>query len=257
MNLDDVVAALRAAGCVWAEEEAGILVENSSSDDDLVQKVARRAAGEPLELVVGWAEFRGLRLHVEPHVFVPRRRTEFLAEQAIQAAEATAEPVVVELCCGAGAISAAILNETKAPVELHAADIDPAAVEVARQNLTDAHLYVGDLFSPLPQRLRGRVHVLVANVPYVPTEDLPLLPPESRSHEPGRAVDGGTDGLRLFGRLVTEATRWLAPSGCLMSEVSEQQAPLAASLIERCGLLASTAADENLGATVVIGASTP
>ncbi|GAB3244017.1 putative protein N(5)-glutamine methyltransferase [Kineosporia babensis] len=253
MIYPEIVDRLRRAGCVWAEDEARLLLENSFDQHDLVEKVRRRAEGEPLELVVGWAEFRDLRIQVARGVFIPRRRTEFLAEQAI-AAEPT---VVVELCCGAGAISAAIQHESRRTIDLHAADIDPAAVELARSNLDGpVHLYVGDLFAPLPEQLHQTVDVVVANVPYVPTADIPFLPAESRLTEPGTAVDGGPDGLALFSRLVAEASPWLAPGGRLMSEVSERQVPLAASIVAGHGLRPEVREDENLGATVIIGTFT-
>ncbi|GLY27371.1 putative protein N(5)-glutamine methyltransferase [Kineosporia sp. NBRC 101731] len=252
MTYDEVVTTLRAAGCVWAEEEASLLTESTTSSLDLEAMVTRRAQGVPLELVVGWARFRGLRIRVEPGVFVPRLRTELLAGQAISAVRQLDQPVVVELCCGAGAISAAILAETTAT--LHAADIDPVAVRVAATNLgTRATLHTGDLFAPLPQQLRGRIDVLVANVPYVPTGDIPFLPAESRLHEPGATVDGGGDGLALFRRLVMGATSWLAPGGRVMSEVSERQAPLAEAIVAGQGLETELHEDPDLNATVVTG----
>ncbi len=264
---DSVVADLRSAGCVWAEDEGDLLIESSSSMDDLGERVRKRSAGAPLELVVGWAEFRGLRIGVAPGVFIPRRRTEFLAGQAVTAAVRAENPVVVELCCGAGAISAAILNEVKGPIALYAADLDPAAVDLTRRNLapfTDpdnparsVQCSTGDLYAPLPTQLYGRVNVLVANVPYVPTGDLPFLPAESRDHEPITTVDGGEDGLALLTRLATQAGKWLAPGGRVMSEVSERQVPLAESIFAGQGLAAELRTDADLGASVVIGRYTP
>ncbi|GAB6899495.1 putative protein N(5)-glutamine methyltransferase [Kineosporia succinea] len=251
MTFDEVVTILRAAGCVWAEDEARLLLE---SGPDLPHLLERRAGGEPLELVLGWAEFRGLRVKVTPGVFVPRRRTEFLAGQAISAA---AGQVVVELCCGTAAISVAVQHETE-PAQLHVSDIDPAATALAAVNLDGtAHLYTGDLFDPLPRTLRDRVGVLVANVPYVPTADIPFLPAESRLHEPDVTVDGGDDGLTLFRRLVTGATSWLAPGGRVMSEVSARQAPLAQQIVAGQGLRAEMREDEDRGAVVVIGVRDP
>jgi len=118
--------------------------------------VDRRAAGVPLEHVLGWAEFCGLRIAVDPGVFVPRRRTEFLARQA--AALARPRAVVVDLCCGSGAVGAALAAALDR-VELYAVDIDPAAVRCARRNLAGAggQVYEGDLYQPLPATLRGRV----------------------------------------------------------------------------------------------------
>jgi release factor glutamine methyltransferase len=248
------VARLRAAGCVFAEEEAGLLEQQAGSPAELDALVARRAAGEPLEQVLGWAEFCGLRIAVEPGVFVPRRRTEFLARQAIALARPGA--VVLDLCCGSGALAAAVAAAVPG-VELSAADVEPAAVRCARRNLPGAEVFEGDLFAPLPSRLRGRVEVLLANVPYVPTGDVPLLPPEARDSEPRRALDGGGDGLAVLRRVAAEAPAWLARGGSLLSEVSERQAPGALAVLTAAGLAARAAEDDDLGATVVIGRRPP
>ncbi|QIJ61041.1 putative protein N(5)-glutamine methyltransferase [Streptomyces sp. JB150] len=247
-----VIAALRAAGCVFAEDEADLLLDAARTADELAALVDRRVAGLPLELVVGWAEFRGLRVTVEPGVFVPRRRTEFLVEQAL--AQAPGARVVVDLCCGSGAVGAA-LADALGPVELHAADIDPAAVRCARRNLAAAggRVYTGDLFDALPGTLRGRVDILAANVPYVPTGEVGLLPAEARDHEPLTALDGGADGLDIARRVAAEAPRWLAPGGCLLTETSERQAPAAVEAFTRAGLTARLAVCEERYAQVVIG----
>lgn len=105
--LSEVVAELRRAGCVFAEEEAAVILEAAAGDDVAVQRfVAERVAGRPLEHVVGWADFAGIRVKVGPGVFVPRRRTELLVREAV--ADARPGAVVVDLCCGSGAIGAAI-----------------------------------------------------------------------------------------------------------------------------------------------------
>jgi len=212
--------------------------------------VDRRVAGLPLEHVLGWAEFCGLRIAVGPGVFVPRRRTEFLVGQAI--ALAPPRPVVVDLCCGSGAVGAALAAALE-PAELHAADIEPAAVRCARRNLPDRQVHEGDLYAALPAMLRGRIDVLAANVPYVPTEHVALLPPEARDHEPRVALDGGSDGLDLLRRVTADAPHWLAPGGFLLFETSERQAPHAALAVAGSGLTPRVAQDEEWGATVVIG----
>ncbi|MER5297746.1 putative protein N(5)-glutamine methyltransferase [Streptomyces pharetrae] len=247
-----VVDALRAAGCVFAEDEADLLLAAARTPDELTALVDRRAAGLPLELVLGWAEFRGLRVTVEPGVFVPRRRTEFLVEQAL--AQAPDARVVVDLCCGSGAVAAA-LADALGPVELHAADIDPVAVRCARRNLAgaDGRVHTGDLFEALPAALRGRIDILAANVPYVPTGEVGLLPAEARDHEPLTALDGGADGLDIARRVAAEAPHWLAPGGCLLTETSERQAPAALEAFTEAGLTSRLAVSEELYAQVVIG----
>ncbi|MFI2435830.1 putative protein N(5)-glutamine methyltransferase [Streptomyces sp. NPDC018693] len=247
-----VAAALRAAGCVFAEEEAELILATARTAGDVTAMVERRAGGLPLEQVLGWAEFHGQRVAVEPGVFVPRRRTEFLVDQAL--AHAPHARVVVDLCCGSGAVGAA-LAAALGPAELHAADLDPAAVNCARRNLAahGGHVHTGDLFAALPERLRGRIDILAANVPYVPTDEVALLPPEARDHEPRTALDGGADGLDLLRRVAAGAPGWLAPGGCLLVETSEGQAPHAVEVVTRGGLAAGLAVDDDLYAHVVIG----
>lgn len=221
--------------------------------------VERRVIGLPLEHVLGWAEFCGLRVAVDPGVFVPRRRTEFLVGRAVDLGlRATGHfdrsTVVVDLCCGSGAVGAALAAGLER-VELYAADIEPAAVRCARRNVTavGGEVYEGDLFDPLPSALRGRIDILVANVPYVPTEEVGLLPPEAREYEPLVALDGGADGLDVLRRVTAAAPKWLAPGGRLLVETSERQAPRAIEAFTRNGLLPQVVTSDELYATVVIG----
>ena len=245
-----IVARLRAAGCVFAEDEARLLMSAARNPAELDAMVSQRAAGLPLEQVVGWAEFCGLRIIVAPGVFVPRRRTEFLVRHAV----ALARPgdVLVDLCCGAGAIGAA-LAATVDRAEVYAADIDPAAVRCARLNLPEGRAYQGDLYQALPASLRGRVAVLAANVPYVPTSEIAFLPPEARAHEPRAALDGGADGLDVLLRVAAGASGWLAPGGHLLIETSERQVPRAAAAFTACGLAVRAARSADLDVAVVIG----
>lgn len=245
-----VVARLRAAGCVFAEDEARLLAEAAATPDALTALVGQRVAGLPLEHLLGWAEFCGLRIAVDPGVFVPRRRTELLVREA--AARAPSRPVVVDLCCGSGAVGAALAAVLDV-AELHAADVDPAAVDCARRNLPGASVHVGDLFDALPADLRGRIDVLAANVPYVPSDALALMPPEARLHEPREALDGGTDGLAVARRVIDGASSWLAPGGSLLFETGEAQVAAAVAAVAAGGLLPRVATDDELGATVVIG----
>jgi release factor glutamine methyltransferase len=250
-----VVSRLRAAGCVFAEDEARLLMAAAATRAELAEMVGRRAAGLPLEHIVGWAEFCGLRIVVGPGVFVPRRRTEFLVRQAAARAAAWPRPVIVDLCCGSGAIGAALAALLDRPAELHAADIDPAAAACARRNLAGSggHVYCGDLFEALPAALRGRVNVLTANVPYVPASHIGLLPAEARDHEPRVAVDGGPDGLAVLRRVSAVASPWLAPGGCLLTETSDSQSAAAAGILSSNGLVPGIASSDELDATIVTG----
>ncbi len=252
-TLESIATRLRAAGCVFAEEEARLLSAEARTPASLADMMDRRTAGLPLEHVVGWADFYGLRIGVDPGVFVPRRRTELLVQRA--AALAPPRPLVVDLCCGSGAVGAALAAELDA-VEVHAVDVDPTAVGCARRNLAAAggRVHEGDLYEPLPDSLRGRVDVLVVNAPYVPTDALELQPREARVHEPRVALDGGADGLDVVRRITAEAGAWLAPDGRLLVETSERQAPRAVEALMRGGLIPQVASSDELEATVVIGA---
>jgi len=247
-----IVTRLRGAGCVFAEDEAQLLISAARTQADLASMVDRRAPGLPLEHVLGWAGFCGLRIAVDPGVFRPRRRTELLVGQA--AALARPRAVVVDLCCGSGAVGAALVA-TLHRAELYAVDVDPAAVRCARRNVVagGAQVYEGDLYEPLPAALHSHVDVLVANAPYVPTEAIGLLPPEARVHERLAALDGGADGLDVLQRVTAAAPRWLAPGGHLLFETSERQAPQAVEAVARSGLLPRVVRSDELDATVVIG----
>lgn len=248
----DIVATLRGAGCVFAEDEARLLTEAAGDDADLDRLVRRRVAGTPLEHLLGWVEFDGLRIAVEPGVFVPRRRTELMVREAARRAPARA--VVVELCCGAGAVAAA-LTARLGDAEVHAVDVDAAAVRCARRNLPGGHVYAGDLDAPLPRRLERRVDVLAANAPYVPTGEIGLMPPEARDYEPRIALDGGADGLDVARRIVAVAPRWLAPGGVLLVETGQRQAPALADAAAGVGLTPAVVHDENGGGTVVVAST--
>jgi release factor glutamine methyltransferase len=288
LSADAIAGVLRAAGSVFAEDEAQLLIESASSPDALVAMVSERVAGVPLEHVVGWAEFCGLRIAIDSGVFVPRRRSELLARRAAELCRPGGTtprnpprgwpggrtprnpprgwpggttprnpprgPVVIDLACGSGAIGAAIAT-LAADVELHAVDIDPAAAACARRNLepVGGQVYVGDLYEPLPGRLRGRVSVIAANVPYVPTEAVALMPREARGYESLVALDGGPDGLDVLRRAAFGACGWLMPGGHVLIETASGQADTAAAAFTAAGLAASVTRDEELGATVVIG----
>ena len=255
----DLVGALRAAGCVWAEDEAAVLVEASHDDDAALWRLAdRRIAGEPLEQVVGWAAFCGLRVAVEPGVFVPRRRSEPLARAAVDAArERGPAPVVVDLCCGTGALALVVAHEVP-DASVHAADVDPVAVRCAQGSLAPVggRAYGGDLYDALPADLRGRVDVLVVNAPYVPTGRIATLPAEARVHEPRVSLDGGADGVDVHRRVAAGAAPWLAPGGVVLVETSAEQAAATVAALAAAGLDASAAPagdeDSDDGPDVVI-----
>lgn len=231
-----VVAALRAAGCVFAEAEAALLEAQARDEDELASMLAARTSGLPLAHVLGWAEFCGLRVGVRPGVFVPRRRTELLVAQSLPLVASGA--VVVDLCCGSGAIGLAIAAALPG-VELYACDVDPVAVACARENLVGVGtVFTGSLFAALPPDLRGRVDLVVASAPYVPTDEIALMPAEARLHEPTRALDGGADGLDVYRTIAADVAKWLAPNGHVAVETARDQASAAAAILSAAGLKA-------------------
>lgn len=251
MLREQVVSRLRAAGCVFAEDEAELIL---GSGGDIESMVARRVAGEPLEVILGWAEFRGLRVAVEAGVFVPRRRTEVLVEEALRAAGVSGYPetpvVVVELCAGVAAVAAALAAEG---LDVYAAELDPVAVRVARRNLPSERVFEGDLYAALPSELTGTIGILIANAPYVPTAEIAHMPPEAREHEPLLALDGGTDGLDIQRRVVAGAGEWLAVGGVLLIETSLEQADDTVALMRAAGLDATWRHDDDVDGTAAIG----
>lgn len=244
-------ALLRDAGCVFAEDEAGLLVDAARTPDELDALVQERVAGVPLEYLLGWAEFGGRRILVGRGVFVPRRRTQLLVDLAVRLAPA--HPVVVELCCGTAAI-ARVLYERLALTEMHAADIDVRALTCARRNLagTGAHVHCGDLYDALPASLASRIDLLVVNAPYVPRDEIPHMPREAREHEPAVAHDGGSDGLDVHRRLAQHAQEWLAGGGHVLVETSAHQAAATAQLFLEREMAVQVVGDEELDATAVV-----
>jgi release factor glutamine methyltransferase len=264
--VESIAARLRAAGCVFAEDEARLLISAAATPADLAEMVERRVAGLPLEQVVGWAEFCGIRVTVEPGIFVPRRRSEYLvkvaaglAREATRRAGRTDEAVViVDLCCGSGAVGAALAADLATDlghVVLHATDIDPVSARCARANLAPfgGEVHEGDLYQPLPSDLQGRIDILTVNAPYVPSTEVALMPPEARLHEPRVALDGGADGLDIQRRVAAVAARWLAPGGRLLIETSDRQASRTAAAMTEGGLLPRVLSSAELSATVVVG----
>jgi release factor glutamine methyltransferase len=236
---------------VFAEEEADLIVATASAAAEIEEQVRRREGGEPLEHVLGWAELGGIRVRVGPGVFVPRARSALLLAEA--SARAGDGAVVVDMCCGSGAIGLAVAASRRR-VELHAADLDPVAVRCARENLEGVgEVHEGDLLDALPAGLRGRIDVLVANAPYVPSRELELLPREAREHEPALALDGGADGLDVHRRLIAAAPEWLAPRGHLLFEAGLDQLDAALAELERGGLEPGFAVDEELEVAVAVG----
>ncbi len=180
--------------------------------------------------MTGTSIFCGVRLRVERGVFVPRPHTEPLARRAVQLLPQTG--VAVDLCTGTGAV-AAVLARDRPGARIVATDVDPVAVACARSNGADARL--GDLDEPLAPSLRRLVDVVTAVVPYVPTEELHLLPRDVVRFEPRRALDGGPGGTTLLERAAGAAVRLLRPGGRVLLELGGEQASAMRDALERLG----------------------
>ncbi len=243
---DRLVATLRAAGCVFAEDEARLLREAAPDAAGLAEFVARRCAGEPLEHVVGWAAFDGLRLVVVPGTFVPRPRTEFLARTA--AALTPPGGRVLDLCCGVGAVAAAVARRVP-DARIAAADVSPEAVACARRNLPGALVLVADVATALPADLAGPADVVVANVPYVPTADLDTIP----TGEPASTLDGGPDGLAVARQVLARAREVLVPGGYVLIEAARHQLGAASAAYVEYGFSARVESDGDGWAHIVVG----
>lgn len=245
---------LRAAGCVFADDEAALFLDAARDEQGLERMVQRRLAGEAPEHIVGFAEFCGLRIGIVPGVFIPRQRSAALVDQAVALCQAGS--VVVDMCCGTGALGRAVAERVSG-ITLHAADSDSLAVACAVRNLAGVGTAsTGDLTDALPGTLRGGIDVMVANVPYVPSAALPRMPAEAREHEPAATHDGGADGLDVFRRLVGAVHEWLAPGGSILSEINEGQADAALAACSAAGLVGRTFIDDDRETTIVIGSRT-
>ena len=233
---------LAAAGFLSAREEAEQLEARAGGDDRLLEAlVERRLSGEPLAWIVGSAAFCGLRVRVDPGVYVPRPHTEALALRA--AARLPAQGTAVDVCTGSGAVAAVLVDRRPAATVI-ATDVDGRAVACARSNGVDARR--GDLFGPLPAALRGRVDVVTAVVPYVPTAALASLQRDTFTHESALAYDGGPDGTAVLRRALEGSGAVLRPGGALVLELGGDQADLLAGDLARLGFgHVSVLADED------------
>jgi len=244
--VEDIVARLRAAGCVFAEDEAALLVAHEPDAAARDVLIARRIVGEPLETILGWVAFAGLRLEVVPGVFVPRVKTELVARVAIDHLRQGGS--LADLCCGVGAIAAAVAHQRPDAV-VTAADIAPRAVAVATRNLARYGATVVE--ANIADGLRGHFDVITACPPYVPTDEIDFMPAEARDFEPRAALDGGPDGTDLQAAVFVAAARLLSPGGVVIVETSEDQAIRTAQRAFDAGLNPSVGRDEELGAVVI------
>ncbi len=215
-TFEAVVRRLRAAGCVAAAEEAAEFVAAVPDAHTLDAWLRRRERGEPVAWITGTTWFCGRTLHVSPGVYVPRTQSEELARRA-----ATLLPDAgraVDLCTGAGAVAAHVSAQVPT-ASVVGIDVDPIAAACARRNGVPA--VVADLAEALHGQ--GQFDLVTAVAPYVPTREIPLLPPDVQRYEPRAALDGGADGLDVVRHVIAAANRLLRPGGWLLIEAGGDQ----------------------------------
>lgn len=216
----------------WSPAEQVAALEDPLTERQarhLEAMVGRRTEGEPLQYVLGRWAFRGLDLLVDNRVLIPRPETEVVAGLAVDLVpQVPGGAVVVDLGTGSGAIALSLAAECRPGVQVWGTDVSAEALAVARANLAglgrraaSVRLAEGDWYGALAEDLRGRVHVIVSNPPYVATSD--PLPAEVSEWEPSGALIAGPTGLEAIERIVFEAPGWLAPEGCLVLEIGATQ----------------------------------
>jgi release factor glutamine methyltransferase len=240
-----LLAGLLGVGRATLALETRLDAETARRYDAAVQRRARR---EPLQRILGWEGFRGLRLRVTPDVLVPRPETEMLVEWSL--ALVPSPRLVIDVGTGSGCIACSIATERPA-ARVVAVDSSPAAAAVARANV-DAlavgdrvRVVVGDLLAPLDA---VDADLIVANLPYIPTTMLPTLSPEVAQHEPATALDGGDDGLVLIRRLIATAGGRLSAGGALVLETAGgTQTPVVTELMRTAGFTGVATRSDLLG----------
>lgn len=204
--------------------DGGLSAEQQRRFEELV---ARRLAGTPLQYLEGTAQFGPIEVAVDRRALIPRPETEQLWELAIAALEdAGPGTVVVDMGTGSGVLALA-LKHTFPQARVYGVDVSEEAVALAGENAAGAGLEVtflrGDLFDPLPARLKGRLDLVVSNPPYIPEDDWPELPAEVRDHEPREALVAGPRGTEVLARIADEAYWWLGVGGYVVCEIGETQ----------------------------------
>lgn len=200
----------------------------SAQDAEFARLIARRVAREPTAYLVGRREFYSMSFAVGPGVLIPRPETEHLVESALalgrEMLTARGRATLVDVGTGSGAIALAVAKHLPA-LRVLATDSSSAALTVAELNARRLRLagrvtfLPGDLLDPLPEP----VDLVVANLPYIPTDEWAALPPEIRDHEPRAALDGGHDGLRVIDRLLAAVPRHLTAGGAVVLEIAANQ----------------------------------
>ena len=238
---------LSKAGVPDASSDARILLEEDSGLDyshllmqmneqlpeETAEKlrvhVAQRKKRIPLQQIIGYTEFMGLKFYVNEHVLCPRQDTEVLVEEALKKIKPGMK--VLDLCTGSGCIAVSLAKLGFADVT--ATDISEDALAVARRNAqenrVDVHFFKGDLYNALPEQ--DRYDMIVSNPPYICTSVIDTLEPEVRDHEPHIALDGTADGLAFYRRIISDSGKYLKEGGHLLFEIGYDQGTAVSELL--------------------------
>ena len=201
--------------------------------------VERCVDGEPVQHVLGYTVFRGLRIEVSSAVMVPRPETEEVAGAALAALDDVEAPRVLDVGTGSGCIALAIKHECPDAV-VTGWDVSPEALAVARRNARQLDLAVQfdevDLFSEAGGQTDEPVDLLVSNPPYIPDGEADTLPAVVREHDPSEALFSGDDALRFYRALADRAPTLCGPGGAVVLETHADHAEAAAAVVRRAGL---------------------
>ncbi|MFH1842459.1 MAG: peptide chain release factor N(5)-glutamine methyltransferase [bacterium] len=204
--------------------------------------IRRRAAGEPLQTLIGATEFYSRGFKVQAGVFIPRPETEILVERCVAMLtpdnQRLLAPLALEIGIGTGVIAISLAAELPS-LQVYGTESNPEAIQLAEHNArrhgvaARVEFLAGDRFEPLPARLAGQFDLLVSNPPYIRHADLADLPVEVAEHDPHEALDGGEDGLTFYRALASGFDRWLRPDGMVAVEIGHDQAEAVTEILNR------------------------
>lgn len=260
-------AQLLEAGIEEAKLDAGLLLEDicgtdrnyllSHADEPVDEKqeeaykafIAKRKRHIPLQQIVGYQEFMGLKFRVTPDVLIPRQDTETLVEEVMRFLHDGMN--ILDLCTGSGCILLSLLHYSNDCTGI-GSDISKKALEVAKQNAEALSVTATFLESNLFEKIENRYEIIVSNPPYIPTDVIPTLMEEVRNHEPIKALDGDTDGLFFYRKITQEAGKYLYPGGMLFFEIGCEQAEAVSGLMKKAGFREITVCKDLAGLDRVV-----
>ncbi len=214
-----------------------------------VNCIARRKEHIPLQQIMGYQEFMGLKFTVTPDVLIPRQDTEVLVEEVMLHLHDGMH--ILDMCTGSGCILLSLLRYSNDCVGV-GADISEAALAVAKENAKQLDLEATFTLSNLFENVEGKYEIIVSNPPYIPTDVIPTLMEEVKGHEPIGALDGYGDGLYFYREIIKNAGEYLYPGGMLFFEIGCEQAEDVSNLMKEEGYQAVTVCKDLAGLDRVV-----